>query len=698
MPNFRPRLMLFAVLLCAVVTSPARAADPPAPAVTAAAPDSSGAWSAALENTRAAYQAGWTSRQQGRFNEAVGICDRTLARLTEMLALDPDMGVRRELTDLQARISGLRDAAHKDLETAATAKATGNEPDEKTLNTPAMEAIDPQWNDQVEHWVEFFTGAGRSTFERWLKRSGRYMGLFRTVLQREGLPPDLVHLVFVESGFNVNARSVSAAVGPWQFLRGTGKLFGLTVNQWTDERRDPEKSTVAAARYLKHLYEMFGDWPLALASYNAGEGTVMRAIKKQGTTNYWDLRLPRQTEDYVPQFMACLAIARDPGKYGFDTVPLDDPMEFDEIAFKGAVDLRAIAKMADCDVEQLKELNPAVLRHAATGRDGITTLRVPQGKGAAILARLEDGARMPAVDLTLKHKVGRGETLQKIADTYHVSARRLALANGIGRRHPLRRGMSVTIPASLEAPAPAILEAGDPRASTGYVPVRNLRPPVSLGGQSNAAGRTVVTVRRGETLADIADRYHVSVDDIRNWNHLRTSRLRHGTRLKLRLGAGPDAAGSPANGASPADPAGAVSTKSDAKADDIARAGDKSDAKAAGRADALAANSDPAGDAASAANTTDDGDANAASSTRAIPAKHATRTHGRHTATRHGTTATATHAAGSRSAARTVVVRHGDTLSAIAGRNGVTIAQLRRANDLRSDRVHSGQRLKIPQG
>jgi membrane-bound lytic murein transglycosylase D len=163
------------------------------------------------------------------------------------------------------------------------------------MNRPAVDDIELQMNADVLKYIAFFTGAGRSTFERWLKRSGRYMDLFRSVLQKEGLPPDLVHLVFVESGFNVNARSYAAAVGPWQFMRASAQLFGLNVNQWVDERKDPEKATVAAARYLKHLYSIFGDWPLALASYNAGEGTVMRAIQHQGTTNYWELR-PAQAD------------------------------------------------------------------------------------------------------------------------------------------------------------------------------------------------------------------------------------------------------------------------------------------------------------------------------------------------------------------------------------------------------------------
>jgi membrane-bound lytic murein transglycosylase D len=373
-------------------------------------------------------------------------------------------------------------------------------------------------------------------FERWLRRSGRYMHLFRSVLQREGLPADLVHLVFVESGFNVNARSNSAAVGPWQFLRSTGRIFGLTVNEWVDERRDPEKSTVAAARYLRHLYSIFGDWPLALASYNAGEGAVLRAIKVQGTTNYWDLKLPRQTEEYVPQFMACLAISRDPHRYGFDGVELDDPMEFDEVAFRGAVDLRSIAKLADCSYDELRLLNPAVLRSAARGADGITTLRVPPSKGQSLMRKIEEGGRLPAVNLTVKHRVKHGETLQQIANRYGVSARELARVNGIGRQHPLRSGVTLTVPASLAGPAPAVLAANDPRASTDYVPERTYALPASLDGHSEAEGRITVRVKRGESLKMIAQRNDCTVQDLMDWNRLSKPAVHRGQRLKVRIG------------------------------------------------------------------------------------------------------------------------------------------------------------------
>ena len=629
-------------------TAPPAAAHPPAPEAQVAAnapasaaggseiarPDSLGP-DAVLREARSAYQSAWAQRESGEYGAAVETAEAALATVERTLKEDLDATRHRDLVEIKARLSGVRDAAHHELEArqdaskpdknagsnnAGSNKGTDDgSTDPKVLNAPAIEDLRPQVNEDVHRYIEFFTGAGRSTFERWLKRSGRYMSLFREVLRREGLPPDLVHLVFVESGFNVHAKSVSAAVGPWQFLRSTGQLFGLTVNQWVDERRDPEKSTVAAARYLKHLYAIFGDWPLALASYNAGEGTVLRAIKRQGTTNYWDLKLPKQTEEYVPQFMAVLAIAREPEKYGFTDVDLDDPMDFDEVTLKGAVDLRAVAKLAECSYETLRELNPAVRGTAAPAHDGVTTLRVPEGKAEELLAKLAGGEKIPAAELSVKHRVRRRETLQGIANQYHVDASQLARDNGIGRKRPLRSGMLLTIRSRARTGVePATLEADDPRRSTAYVPARNIGVPAKLDGESDAEGRRTVTVHRGETLASIAEHYEVSVADIKRWNHLKTSAVRRGTRLKIRTG-----------------DAGHLAPET------------------------MAADS-----------------ARAAAITPPRPSRHSR--------------------SGGMSVRRVVIVRSGDTLGEIASRNGVTVTRLKRVNGISSSQIRAGQRLKIP--
>ncbi len=487
-----------------------------------------------LSSARAAYQTAWALRESGESAVAVITANAALASVETALHGDLDATSRRDLVEIKTRLRGLRDSAQHKVD--AEKADGGNVADAGVLNRPAIDGIEPQFNEDVYRWIEFFTGAGRSHFERWLSRSGRYVDLFRTVLKREGLPPDLVHLVFVESGFNVQARSATAAVGPWQFMRGTGRLFGLTVNQWVDERRDPEKSTVAAARYLKHLYSIFGDWPLALASYNCGEGKILRAIKEQGTTNYWDLRLPRQTEEYGPKFMAALAIANAPDRYGFGDVELEDPMEFDEITFRGPVDLRVVAGLAGCSYQDLRQLNPAVKAHAFAGPDGVTTIRVPPGTEAGLMQRMADGEKSRAVSFTLTHTVRRGETLQGIANRYGVSATRLAAVNGVGRRYPLRRGVILTVPASLRAATPEILDTSDPRASTAYVPEREMKTPATLDGKSNAEGRFTIRVKRGETLSEIAERNNVTTEDLMRWNRLRTPHVRRGTHLKIRTG------------------------------------------------------------------------------------------------------------------------------------------------------------------
>lgn len=532
------------------------------------------------------------------------------------------------------------------------------EGDPAIMNQTAVDDIELQMNADVLRYIAFFTGGGRSTFERWLKRSGRYMELFRTVLQREGLPPDLVHLVFVESGFNVNARSYAAAVGPWQFMRATSLMFGLNVNQWVDERKDPEKATVAAARYLKHLYGIFGDWPLALASYNAGEGTVMRAIKHQGTTNYWELRLPKQTEDYVPQFMAALAISRDPTKYGFAGVELDDPMRFDEVALKGAVDLRAIAKLAECSYEELRLLNPSARTATMRGQGGITSVRVPEGKSETIQRNLAAGAELPSVNLTVRHRVRRGETLRKIALEYSVNATELARVNNLGRGRPLRRGMMLTVPSSLKAPKPEVLasDVDDPRASTGYVPARRIGLPGRIEGNSVPIERITHTVRPGETLRSIAARHGVSVAELRQWNRIQTPGVRLGARLRIRS--------SEAEGAISSKMSESSSAQANAASAELNRDGAPS-AKAAAEASAPAKKKGaPVADAASL-------DAPAGGKKAAAKSKPA-RVRGTH------------------------VVRVGETITEIAGRHGVSVESLRKLNKLRSTRIVPGQVLRLP--
>ncbi len=548
-----------------------------------------------------------------------------------------------------------RPASSRTPETRGTSR--GGEGDAAVMNQPAVDDIELQMNADVLRYIAFFTGGGRSTFERWLKRSGRYMELFRTVLQREGLPPDLVHLVFVESGFNVNARSYAAAVGPWQFMRATSLMFGLNVNQWVDERKDPEKATVAAARYLKHLYGIFGDWPLALASYNAGEGTVMRATKHQGTTDYWELRLPKQTEDYVPQFMAALAISRDPTKYGFAGVELDDPMRFDEVALKGAVDLRAIAKLAECSYEELKLLNPSARTAMMRGQGGITSVRVPEGKSENIQRNLAAGAELPRVNLTVRHRVRRGETLRKIALEYSVNAAELARVNNLGRGRPLRRGMMLTVPSSFRAPKPEVLasDVDDPRASTDYVPARKIGLPGRIEGNSVPIERISHTVRSGETLRSIAARYGVTVAELREWNRIQTPGVRLGARLRIRSTDDDGATASSKTEAPAAEP-GVANAKPSPEAAQAA--------KSPAHATASAKKGAPVADAA--VLDTPAGGKKAVGKSKPVRVR-------------------ATH-----------VVRAGETITEIAYRHGVSVESLRKLNKLRSTHIVPGQVLRLP--
>jgi peptidoglycan lytic transglycosylase D len=355
---------------------------------------------------------------------------------------------------------------------AASAMEPSSDPDgdDAGVAPPRLAGIKAERNERVDKWIDFFTGRGREDFQRWLSRSGSYMELLTRNLHAEGMPEELANLVFVESGFNMHARSVARAVGPWQFIRGTAKLFGLKMTPYVDERRDPERATRAAARYLRRLYSMFdGSWPLALAAFNSGEGTVQRAIRKQGTSDYWSLRLPRETEDYVPQFLAAMEIASDPERYGFEAPP-NSPFRFDEVVVKGPVDLKLIAQITSTPLEELKNLNPMLVRHRlpAIEKDG-TVLRVPQGRGDEIqdtlaasyhpkpLSKAEVRAATYAHRLDVKRSlsrrghggriyvVQRGDTLSEIGKRYGKSPTALARINGLKSARELRAGMRIRI-------------------------------------------------------------------------------------------------------------------------------------------------------------------------------------------------------------------------------------------------------------
>jgi membrane-bound lytic murein transglycosylase D len=235
-----------------------------------------------------------------------------------------------------------------------------------TLGAPptglvAYPVILPENNARVNAFVAAYTGSKRRTFQSWLDRSGPYFPMVASVLQREHLPIELACVVFIESGSQLGARSWAQAIGPWQFMAGTARLFGLSVTRDIDERHDMQRSTEAAARMFTHLYNMFGSWPLCLAAYNAGEGRVQRAIQRQGTTNYWALRLPRETENYVAQFMAILVILRDPARYGF-TLPGSQPLVYREVAVTRGTRLSSLARELRVSAAVIARLNPAYKR------------------------------------------------------------------------------------------------------------------------------------------------------------------------------------------------------------------------------------------------------------------------------------------------------------------------------------------------
>ncbi len=235
-------------------------------------------------------------------------------------------------------------------------------------------------NESVESQIEYFTTRGRGIFQAWLDRSARYLPLMKKIFREYNLPEDLVYVAMIESGFNPHAVSPKKAVGQWQFMRATGREYGLNTNPWVDERRDPIKATRAAAAHLKDLYNTFGSWLMALASYNAGTGRIQGAVLKGRSDDFWELSASRfiriETQEYVPRYLAALIISKNPVAYGF-TDPDEEPFEYEEIVIQKSTDLRSIARYAGSSYEEIRDLNPELLQYRTPQARYV--LRIPPG-------------------------------------------------------------------------------------------------------------------------------------------------------------------------------------------------------------------------------------------------------------------------------------------------------------------------------
>lgn len=396
-----------------------------------------------------------------------------------------------------------------------------------------LESIPTEVNPLVEKWIDYFQGRGRPHMERYLARSTRYEKLMKKVLRDNGLPEDLFYIALIESGFSSHATSHASAVGYWQFIRGTGKRYGLEMNAFIDERRDPVFATQAAAEYFKGLYSVFGSWYLAMASYNVGENRVKREVMNHYTRDFWELarkkRLPRETINYVPKFIAAKLIAKDPAKYGFEGIDYLPPIEFDHITVDKPVNLRQMADKMNLNYEDFKALNPKFKGEIAPLKSKDLVLRIPPGTAEQALIAANESAvnRVQFVadsGDTQTYRIRRGDNLSTIARKYRTTVAYLRDLNDIPRRKPLRIGQRIQVPDRTPLKSRSV-------STSSSVAKRSGSPGDKTVLSSN--GRYYI-VQSGDSLYTIARKYSTSVSALQKANNIRRGRiLKVGMKLKL---------------------------------------------------------------------------------------------------------------------------------------------------------------------
>ncbi|GMR04922.1 MAG: hypothetical protein BMS9Abin23_0842 [Thermodesulfobacteriota bacterium] len=305
-------------------------------------------------------------------------------------------------------------------------------------------------NNSVESFIKYFQTGGREYFVKWLRRTGGYDKLIKGILRDEGMPEDLFYVALIESGLNPRARSRMRAVGMWQFIRATAVRYGLRVDWWIDERMDPEKSTIAAAKFLKRLYGRFDSWYLAVAGYNAGEGRIRRAVKKHRTDDFWALAkkrktLKRETRQYVPKYLAAMLIAKNPEKYGFRDIEYADSVEYEKVKMPHATDIKVIAEAAGITVAEFKKLNPELKRWFTPPNYSNYEVKLPPG---TVVLFTENFKKIPRPERLkfYKHRVKPGDTLWAIARRYRTRIKPILYLNNLKNPRLIRPGSLIVIP------------------------------------------------------------------------------------------------------------------------------------------------------------------------------------------------------------------------------------------------------------
>lgn len=452
-------------------------------------------------------------------------------------------------------------------------------------------------NDQVEYFIDYYQTKMPKRFAQYLARSSRYVPMMTAILKEYGLPEDLVYMALIESGFTNRATSRAGAVGPWQFMKATGKRFNLRIDSWVDERQDPVKATHAAAQYLQFLYGEFGSWYLAAAAYNAGENKIGKALSRYQATDFWSIStknhsyLANETKQYVPRMIAAAIIAKDPEKYGFADVPYEPALAYDEITVQALTSLPALAKASGLTLKQLTDLNPELKKNAVPPGVAKYTLRVPLGAGDMVTRAY---AALPPAQRITKASPGviivpGGATLSGLAKTYKTTVAELQALNPSLKKNVLRQGQKLVVPNQQAATAQAEPKSAPPKTLRGndhkithvvqpgdtiwqvarnynldyrdvqrwnpgkktltvgstlvlYAPAAKVEGKVETSAPKAAAGNkktrseSVYTVKKGDSLWTISRRFNVSTENLKRWNNLRSNNLSIGDRLVVRQG------------------------------------------------------------------------------------------------------------------------------------------------------------------